>query len=135
MSAARTAYNHSDGFKLASKSNGLTATDDDGDAVSLPIGTTDLKELGCALLALAAKQEEKFTSEHAGAVIGLDLINELLAVRGQPQAEAFRAIHDKLYSLSKLEQFDAAASGFAAAVVNVLEVGIANLPKFKREDC
>lgn len=130
----RTIYSHPDGFMLAFNDNALTATDDDGDAVSLPIGSTGLKELGRALLALAAKQEEKFTSERAGAVMGLDLINELLAVRGKPQAEAFRAIHDKLYALSKLEQFDAAAGGFAGAVVNVLQIGIANIPKFEGDE-
>lgn len=130
---SRIVYSHPDGFTLSSKGNALTATDDDGKTVSLPIGSSGLKELGRALLALAAKQDEKFTSERAGAVMGHDLINELLAVRGKPQAEAFRAIHDKLYALSKLEQFDSAAGGFAGAVVNVLEIGIANLPTFERE--
>jgi len=130
----RTVYKHPDGFTLSSKGNALIATDSDGDAVSLPIGSTGLKELGLALLALAAKQEEKFTSERAGAVMGNDLINELLAVRGEPQAEAFRAIHDKLYALSKLEQFDAAAGGFAGAVVNVLQIGVANIPNFEGDE-
>ena len=132
---SRIVYKHPDGFTLSSMGNALIATDHDGDAVSLPIGSTGLKELGLALLALADKQEDKFTSERAGAVMGNDLIGELLAVQGEPQAEAFRAIHDKLYALSKLEQFDAAAGGFADAVVNVLEIGIANLPKLEREDC
>lgn len=71
------------------------------------------------------------TSERAGAVLGSDLLNELLALRGQPQADAFRAVHDKLHALSKLEHADSAAGGFAAAVVNVLQLGIANLPKLK----
>jgi hypothetical protein len=130
----RTVYNHPDGFTLAFNDNALTATDDDGDAVSLPIGSTGLKELGFALLALAAEQDDEFASERAGAVMGHDLINELLAVRGKPQAEAFRAIHDKLYALSKLEQFDAAAGGFTGAIVNLLEIGIANLPKSKGDE-
>ena len=131
---SHTVYNHPDGFTLAFNDNALTATDDDGDAVSLPIGSTGLKELGFALLALAAEQEDEFASERAGAAMGNDLINELLAVRGKPQAEAFRAIHDKLYALSKLEQFDAAAGGFAGAVVNVLQIGIANIPKFEGDE-
>lgn len=130
---SRTLYSHSDGFTLAFTDDALTATDDDGKAVTLPIGPLGLVELGNALLVLAAEQEEKFTSERAGAGMGNDLINELLAVRGEPQAEAIRAIHAKLYALSKLEQFDAAAGGFAGAVVNVLEIGIANLPTFEQE--
>ena len=132
---SRTVYSHPDGFTLAFNDNTLIATDDNGKTVSLPIGPLGLVELGNDLLALAAEQEEKFTSERAGAGMGFDLINELLAVRGKPQAEAFRAIHDKLYALSKLEHFDSAAGGFAGAVVNVLEIGVANLPKFEREDC
>ena len=131
----RTVYNHSDGFTLAFKVNALTATDDDGAAVSFCIGSTGLMESGNALLTLAAKHDEKFTSERAGAAIGRDLIDELLTVRGMPQAEAFRVIQDKLYALSKLEQLDAATGGFAGAVVNVMEIGIANLPKFKQEEC
>ena len=134
MNAARTVYSHPDGFALAFNDRTLIATDDDGKAVSLPIGPTGLAELGHALLALAAEQEEKFTSERAGAGMGFDLIDELLAVRDEPQAEAFRALHDKLLALSKLEHFNSAAGGFAGAVVNVLEIGIANLPQFERDE-
>lgn len=135
MSRTNTVYKHPDGFTLAFKSNALIATDDEGNNVSLPIGPPGLMELGNALLALAAEQDEKFTSERAGVVMGHDLMDELLTLRGKPQCEAFRAIQDELYPLSKLEQFDSAAGGFAGAVVNVLEVGISNLPKFKREEC
>ena len=131
----RTVYSHPDGFALAFNDHTLIATDEDGKTVSLPIGPLGLVELGNALLALAAEQEEKFTAERAGAAMANDLINELLAVQGQPQAEALRAIHAKLRALSKLEQFDAAAGGFAGAVVNVLEIGIANIPQFEQEDC
>ena len=131
MNAARTVYSHPDGPALAFDDHTLIATDEDGKAVCLPIGPIGLVELGHALLALAAEQEEKFTSERAGSAMGNDLINELLAVQGQPQAEAFRALRDKLYDLSKLEHFDAAAGGFAGAVVNVLQIGIANIPMFE----
>ncbi len=131
----RTVYSHPDGPTLAFNDHTLIATDDDGKAVLLPIGPIGLAELGNALLALAAEQEDKFTSERAGAAMGNDLIGELLAVRGKPQAEAFRAFRDKLHALSKLEHFDSAAGGFAGAVVNVLQIGIANIPQFEREDC
>ena len=125
-------YVHPDGFTLAFNDDTLIATDRDDKTVALPIGPLGLVELGNALLALAAEQE-KFTSEQAGAGMGLDLINELLAVRGKPQAEAFRAIRDKLHALSKLEDFESAAGGFASAVVNVLQLGVANIPK--HEEC
>ena len=132
---SRTVYRHPDGYTLAFNDDALTATDDDGNAVSLPIGPLGLVDLGNALLVLAAEQQDKLRSERAGAGMGSNLINELFALRGKPQAEAFRAIRDKLHALSKLEQFDAAAGGFAGAVVNVLEIGIANLPTFEREGC
>ena len=129
----RTVYSHPDGFTLAFNDHTLIATDSDDKTVALPIGPLGLVELGNALLALAAAQEEKSTSEQAGAGMGLDLINELLAVRGKPQSEAFRAIRDKLHALSKLEDFESAAGGFASAVVNVLQLGVANIPK--HEEC
>ena len=132
---SRTLYSHPDGPTLAFKNNTLTATDDDGKAVDLPIGPIGLKKLGNALLALAAEQEEKLTAERAGAGMANELIDELLAVQGQPQAEAFRAIRDKLYALSKLDHFDSAVGGFAGAVVNVLQLGIANIPHFEQEEC
>ena len=131
---SRTVYSHPDGFTLAFNDDTLTATDDDGKTVSLPIGPLGLVKLGNDLLTLAAEREEKFTSERAGAGMGFDLINELLAVRGKPQAEAFRAIRDKLYALSKLKHFDSAAGGFAGAVVNVLQIGVANIPKFEGDE-
>jgi len=61
-------------------------------------------------------------------------VHELCALRGQPQADALRTIHGTLKALGKLEPFDRAAGGFAVALVNVLEVGIANLPKREAEE-
>ena len=55
----RTVYNHPDGFTLAFNDEALTATDDDGKTVSLPIGPLGLVELGNALLVLAAEQASK----------------------------------------------------------------------------
>ena len=131
---SRTIFQHPDGPALDFHNHTLIATDEDGKAVCLPIGPLGLVELGNALLALAAEQEEELTSERVGAGMGNDLINELLAVQGQPQREAFRALRDKLYALSKLEHFDSAAGGFAGAVVNVLQIGIANIPTFEGDE-
>lgn len=140
----RSVYKHPDGLTLTSKANALIAADDDGNAVFLPFGATglkELKELGDALLALAAEQEQereqkqkqkqKITLKRVGASMGRSLIDELRAMRGKPQAKAVCAIHDKLFALSKLKHFDCAAAGFAGAIVNVLEIGVANLPAFK----
>ena len=124
MSAA--VYQHPDGHEITVGDGLLTACTSEGTAVSLPIGPDGLRDVAAKLLALA----DADTTERAGAELGHALLAELLALRGHPQSEAFRAVRDKLTELHKLEHFDSAAGGFAAAIVNTLEVGIANLPKF-----
>ena len=124
MSAA--VYQHPDGHEITVGDGLLTACTSEGTAVSLPIGPDGLRDVAAKLLALA----DADTTERAGAELGHALLAELLALRGHPQSEAFRAVRDKLTELHKLEHFDSAAGGFAAVIVNVLEVGIANLPKF-----
>ena len=119
-------YQHPDGHEITVGAGLLTACTSEGTAVSLPIGPAGLREVAQKLLALA----DAGTAERAGAELGHALLAELLALRGHPQSEAFRAVRDKLNALSKLGHFDSAAGGFAAVIVNVLEVGIANLPKF-----
>ncbi|MBH1979683.1 MAG: hypothetical protein I8H67_15150 [Comamonadaceae bacterium] len=124
MSAA--VYQHPDGHEITVGDGLLTASTSEGTAVSLPIGPAGLRDVASKLLALS----DADTAERAGAELGHELLAELLALHGHPQSEAFRAVRDKLTKLHKLEHFDSAAGGFAAAIVNVLEVGIANLPKF-----
>ena len=67
-------------------------------------------------------------AERAGAALGGELLAELLALRGSPQADALRHVHGKLLALHKLEHFDRAAGGFAVVLTPVLVLGIANLP-------
>ena len=119
-------YQHPDGHEITVGAGLLTACTSEGTAVSLPIGPDGLRDVAAKLLALA----DADTTERAGAELGHALLAELLALRGHPQSEACRAVRDKLNALSKLGHFDSAAGGFAAVIVNVLEVGIANLPKF-----
>lgn len=129
MTDTTTIYSHPDGHEITVGQGLLTSCTAEGTAVSLPIGPDGLAALGAALLehATTAAQDE---SERAGAVLGSDLVQELFELRGRPQAEAFRAVHNKLHALAKLEHADSAAGGFAVAIVNVLELGIANLPQF-----
>ena len=49
----RTVYSHPDGFTLAFNDDALTATDDDGKTVSLPIGPLGLVELADKLSAIS----------------------------------------------------------------------------------
>ena len=128
MSAA--VYQHPDGHEITVGDGLLTACTSEGTAVSLPIGPDGLAALGAALIERAeAARNPELQSERAGYVLGCDLLDELVALFGHPQSEAFRAVHSKLNALSKLEDFDSAAGGFAAAIVNALEVGIAHLPQ------
>ena len=119
-----TIYSHPDGHEITVGADMLTACTGEGFTLSIPIGPDGLIERSIA-------EKHGDAAERAGAALGHDLLGELLALRGRPQAEAFRAVHDKLHALTKLEHADSAAGGFAAAVVNVLELGIANLPKFE----
>lgn len=81
------------------------------------------------LMGRTAGANRKQLYERTGAAMGAALLDELLALRDRPQAEALRAVHGRLRALSKLQDADSAAAGFAVAIVNVLEVGVANLPK------
>lgn len=65
-----------------------------------------------------------------GAALGTDLVKALFALCGRPEYEAFRAVNEALRALVRLEHGDSAAAGFAGAIVNVLELGIASLPQF-----
>lgn len=85
--------------------------------------------MSAAVRCFATGTKRKQAYERAGAALGSDLVQKLVDLRDRPQAEALRAVRDKLRELSKLQDADSAAAGFAVAIVNVLEVGIANMPK------
>ena len=129
MSAENIVYAHPDGAEIVVGNGLLTACAAEGIAISMPIGPDGLAALGAALLehATTAAQDE---SERAGAALGTDLVKALFALCGRPEYEAFRAVNEALRALVRLEHGDSAAAGFAGAIVNVLELGIASLPQF-----
>ena len=120
-------YAHPDGHQITVGLGLITACTAEGIALYLPLCPDGMAALGAALLehATTTAQEE---SERAGAALGTDLSRELFALRGRPQAETFRAVREALCALVKLEHGDSAAGGFAGAIVNLLELGTANLP-------
>lgn len=130
--SAITVYRHPDGeglIQFDAESCRLSLINDaEGLSAYALIGAWGLRDVAAKLLTLADADAER-----AGAALGSELMAELLVLRGSPQAEAFRAVHDKLYTLSNMEHADSATGGFAAAIVSVLEAGIANLPKFETE--
>ena len=121
-------YSHPDGHQITVGQGLITACTAEGIALSMPIGPDGLAALGAALLEYATTEAQN-EAERAGAALGSDLAQALFALRGRPQAETFRAVNESLRALVKLEHPDSAAGGFAAAIVNLLELGIANLPK------
>lgn len=70
-------------------------------------------------------------AESCGAELGLALIQALHKLRDQPQSENFLMVAGALSDLTlfKDEHIESAAAGFAGSLVDVLMVGIANLPK------
>ncbi|MDX9843722.1 MAG: hypothetical protein RBT42_08185 [Aquabacterium sp.] len=130
--SAVTIYTDSQGREITVGDGLLSAGTRTGTAFSIPLDADEMAALGTALIERATEAKHGWVSEQAGAAIGAALLDELLALRGSSQAEALRAVHDALHALSKLEHADSAAGGFAVAIVNVLEVGIANMPKLER---
>jgi hypothetical protein len=116
----RTVYNHPDGFTLAFNDNVLTATDDDGKKVSLPIGPLGLVELAEELNAIG--NDAGNLAEQAGGGIGIDCLNAILAAK--TQGERVRAIQSAVLDLQRLPHPKRAAGGFSVALVNVLERGL-----------
>ena len=130
--SATTIYSHPDGHVITLGNGLLTAVTNDGIAVSIPVGHLGLADMGRALLecAVAAAQDN---SEKAAAELGMDLVRELFELRGHPQAESFKALRTALLELVKLDYPESAAGGFAGAVVNVLEIGMAHLSEGEPE--
>ena len=128
MSAAL--YQHPDGHEITVGQGLITACTFEGIALSMPIGPDGLTALGAALLELGTT-EAQYEAERAGNALGADLVQSLFEIRRHSNQEvAFYAAHEALRAMVKLEHPDSAAGGFAAAIVNVLELGIASLPQF-----
>ena len=117
---SRTVYSHPDGFTLTFNDHTLIATDDDGNTVSLPIGPLGLVELAAELDTIG--NDAGNLAEQAGAGIGIDCLNAMLA--GATQAKRVRAIQSAVLDLQRLAHPRRAAAGFSMALVNVLERGL-----------
>lgn len=123
-------YSHPDGHELiVSRDHHLTMLNADcGDALSIPIGPGAMRELGEKLIELS---REAFTvgdcAEQAGHAIASDCLDAMLGAG--TQAERCAILHTALTDLAKMPHHDRAVAGFVVGLVNVLSVGLANLPK------
>ena len=121
-------YQHPDGHAINIARSILTVTNDSDESVSVPIGQIGLRELGERLIALS---ECEFTAadcaEQAGNTIANSLLNDLLASDNQALRGAL--IKSAILNLATLQHHDRAAAGFSVGIVNVLEIGLKNLPK------
>lgn len=103
------------------------ATKADSTYASLPIGTAGMEALGVAPLAFAAQHGD--AADRTGAALAHDLLKELLALHGRPEADAHRAVCDKPKTFRKLG--DGAAAGFATVIVDVLATSVTKMPKLE----
>ena len=121
-------YRHPDGHAINIARGMLTVTNDADESVSVPIGQLGLREVGERLIALSGCE---FTaadcSEQAGNTLAHALLNDLLAADSQALRVAL--IQSAILDLATLQHHDRAVAGFAVALVNVIEVGLKNLPK------
>lgn len=123
------AYSHPDGHELLLSREHITMLNaDSGDALDIPIGPGAMRELGEKLIALSS---EAFTvgdcAEQAGNAIAADCLDAMLGAK--TQADRCAILHTALVDLAKMPHHDRASGGFAVGLVNVLSVGLENLPR------
>ena len=116
-------YRHPDGFELTYGAHELTATDDDGNSVRLPIGPLGLAELAEKLAAIANDPGNQ--SEQYGSAAAIDCINELLLT--DSVSERVDTIQNAILSLQSAAHPERAAGGFAVVLENVIERGLESL--------
>ena len=121
--ATTTVYRHPDGFELTYGEHELTATDDDGNSVRLPIGLPKIAELAEKLAAIASDAGNQ--SERLGSAAAIDCLNELLAT--DSASERIKAIQAAILSLHSATHPERAAGGFAVVLESVIERGLESL--------
>ena len=118
--ATTIVYRHPDGFELTYGAHELTATDDDGNSVRLPIGPLGLAELAEKLAAIANDPGNQ--SEQYGSAAAIDCLNELLAT--DSASERIDTIQNAILSLQNAARPARAAGGFAVVLESVIERGL-----------
>ena len=120
MTKTTIVYSHPDGFELTYGEHDLTATDDDGNAVRLPIGVLGLAELAEKLAALASDASNQ--SEQLGSAAAIDCLNELLTT--DSASERIDTIQSAILILQSAAHPERAAGGFAVVLESVIERGL-----------
>ena len=120
MTKTTIVYRHPDGFELTYGAHELTATDDDGNSVRLPIGPLGLAELAEKLAAIANDPGNQ--SEQYGSAAAIDCINELLLT--DSVSERVDTIQNAILSLQGAARPERAAGGFAVVLESVIERGL-----------
>ena len=118
--ATTIVYRHPDGFELTYGAHELTATDDDGNSVRLPIGVLGLAELAEKLAAIANDSGNQ--SEEYGAESAIDCLNEMLVT--DSASERITTIQNAILSLQNAVRPERAAGGFAVVLESVIERGL-----------
>lgn len=126
-----TVYTDTAGHQITVGTGTLNASNSTGIVFSIPIAPDELAALGSALIERSNAAKHGRVSERAGYLLGRDMLREIAAMRGALSEDALHTTHDKLHALSKLAEADFAAGGFARAIIDVLEAGIASMPQFR----
>ena len=119
MSAA-TVYQHPDGPALSYCASELTATDENGNSVRLPIGPLGLSALAAEMLVLA--NDVGNLAEQHGSAAAIDCLNELLAT--DSASKRINIIQAAILSLQSATHPERAAGGFAVVLESVIERGL-----------
>ncbi len=119
-------YKHPDGHEINLARGFLTMTNDADESVSVPIGKLGLRELGQRLIALSdCEYTAAELAEQAGHALANKCLNAMLV--STSQAVSLRSLTNALQELQHRQH--EAIAGFAVGMVNVIEVGLKNLPK------
>ena len=111
-----TVYQHPNGA-LTYGASVLTATDEQGHVVRLPIGPSELLELAMELATLASGD----AAEQAGADAAADCLDALRVTDGA--GERIRLVRDAITGLQDATHPERALDGFAVVLAGILKPG------------
>jgi hypothetical protein len=122
-------YKHPVGHEMFLERGSLTMTNAEWDeSVSVPVSQNGLREMGEYLIALSKCEHTAADyDEQAGITIANALLRELLDNNHRVVRSAH--IESSIRKLLTIKHHECAIHGFAKAMVNVIEVGLKNMPR------
>lgn len=116
----RTLYLHPEGFALAHSANTLTASDDNGHTVQMPIGPAGLLVLAAELTAIA--NDVGNLAEQAGGAAAVACLNAMLGAADK--SARIELLQSAIAGLQSTAHPERAAAGFAVVLADVVARGL-----------